>query len=133
MATKKAKPKAKRIQRWQDDDGAYIDCFEDFSGGFFLAWMCEDGEGGRVGEYDEERMVDPKDREKRIMWLIYTAAKPFASSTRSELGTLLSATKRDVMAALRAVNFALYNDVIWPAWALEAQAHGWTPPAGWKP
>lgn len=127
MATKST---PKRIPRYVDEEGLYLDILEG-KFGFQIGWYIPDeGEFGLV--IDNDPTID-KDNLLVVQTLI-----DFCESNGLEVPSLhkefVFETKAQAVKALRAVNAKLYyRKQELPEWAKRALAAGWSPPKEWKP
>ena len=138
MATRKKKP-VNRVPKYKTDEGEYLAVGDD-GGDFYIAWITvlDDDygpeEGQCLGESTEfDKMDRPTERDMRESWIAHHAAKNLCDS-RNRSGKFLFDTRTKALMALKEANRALHADEKpWPDWAVQANAHGWKPPKGWKP
>lgn len=118
------------------EDGMFLALNERSDGYYVIGWWDPNSDcfGAFLGE-GLASFETPRDRDEWEFWIADKAVAEFAEERVKTIAPFRFKNQKIARLALSAANKALRegNDVPWPAWAIQAQAAGWTPPKGWKP
>lgn len=119
-----------------------------------VAWWDEGDEGAWLGQEHKlpfSALQERRQKEKQARdWLEFeylsvelAAREWFVKQRPAAVAALMEGysidQRRDAVALLAVARAAAkaarleFDDIVWPDWALQAQAAGWKPPKNWKP